>query len=68
MSSRYLPNITRGRMEWAREHDWFVSSHRLAGFTIDRYRIVVRTIDQATGIRRFQSFDHFEDLRAWAGY
>lgn len=59
------PNITEGRAKWASEHDWFRSMHRLNGFTVARYKIVVRDESSTMGIRYFENF---EELKAWAGY
>lgn len=58
-------NITAGRAKWASEHDWFISHHKLNGFHIARYKIVVRDESSSMGIRYFENF---EELRAWAGY
>lgn len=59
------PNITAGRAKWASEHEGFRSMHKLKGYTLPRYRIVVRDEKSTLGIRYFENF---EELRAWAGY
>lgn len=61
---RPRPDITWREVRWAREHDWFVSSHALNG-TNGLYRIVGRDETSTMGIRYFESF---QELRAWAGY
>ncbi|QNJ57432.1 hypothetical protein [Pseudomonas phage Waldo5] len=64
--SKHTVDITARIVQWAEQHDWFVSAHKLNTDTrIHYYKVVVRDESSSMGIRYFESY---QELRNWAGY
>ena len=59
--------LTRKQVDWARSHDWFLSS----GLDVDGYYVTVveRYGNDSEGLlSRHTTFRDYNELRAWAGY
>lgn len=63
-----VTGLTEQQMKWAKQHDWFGSSYKLAAHCHEVTCFTVE-IDKAGLVQEVTAtFTDFQELRAWAGY